>query len=100
MVPVEYLLGAGYGISLWLITSGLLKYIKGPEWFAFVLEKDTLNPLPEEELPEDVREYKNRLEESFKRSVLERTRKIAIVELLIGVVLLIVTAAITLALAT
>ncbi|WP_297073396.1 hypothetical protein [Thermococcus sp.] len=75
MTPVEYILGAGYGLSLWLITSGIIKYLKEPKTFSFVLKKDTLSPVPEEKLPEEVRAYKDWLEESFKRCVLEKNEK-------------------------
>ncbi|WP_297495476.1 hypothetical protein [Thermococcus sp.] len=99
MVRPEYILGAGYGLSLWLITSGIIRYLKEPKTFSFVLKKDTLSPVPEEKLPEEVRAYKDWLEESFKRSVLEKTRKSAVRELLAGFVLLAITLVVTLAMA-
>ena len=99
MICAEYILGAGYGLSLWLITSGIIKYLKESKTFSFVLKTDTLSPVPEEELPEEVRDYKDWLEESFKRSVLEKTRKSTMRELLAGFVLLVITLVVTLAMA-
>ena len=40
MVRLEYILGAGYGLSLWLIPSGIIKYLKEPKTFSFVLKKE------------------------------------------------------------
>ncbi|WP_258083316.1 hypothetical protein [Thermococcus thermotolerans] len=91
MVPSKYIIGIGYGISLWLITSGLILYFKTPKTFSFVIRESDLEVVPKNELPDEVREYKRRLEESLRQKLIEKSRKEARNRLLAGVFLLVAT---------
>ncbi|WP_297437877.1 hypothetical protein [Thermococcus sp.] len=87
----EYVSGILFGISLWLITSGLILYFKTPKTFSFVIRKSGLEVVPKNELPDEVREYKRRLEESLRQKLIEKSRKEARNRLLAGVFLLVAT---------
>jgi len=60
MSLVDYVLGAVYGISLWLIISGLLELLRRPKTFSFVIGLRDFSLVLNEELSDDLRKIQGR----------------------------------------